>query len=175
MVHDLGFSEAVGLWWDGQKLEDFTMYGLPMLWWARMGKYLQFVSGAMVVLDLIGPAWFRRAGSRIFDWVLTTHSERFAKIVGRVAAALGFPSLACVLFMMFGPSPRTFDPDTYYLANIGLSVLFTVTLMACLAVFTPYFLWVLSGAISLGRHGHAAKWVSVVLFAAGFHLDLLGS
>ncbi|MER5388209.1 hypothetical protein [Saccharopolyspora sp. NPDC002686] len=62
MVQDVGFWEAVGLWLSGQKLENFTMYGCPMLYWARIGKCLQFIGGAAIVLDLIGPQRLREWG-----------------------------------------------------------------------------------------------------------------
>lgn len=54
-MQDLGLWQAVWMWCSGQKLEEFSMYGLPMLWWARTGKYLQFIGGLVAVLDLIGP------------------------------------------------------------------------------------------------------------------------
>lgn len=38
-----------------------------MLWWARIGKLLQFAGGAAVVLDLVGPERLRRTGTRFLN------------------------------------------------------------------------------------------------------------
>ena len=37
----------------GVPLEDAVLWNLPMLWWARIGKLLQFAGGIVVVLDLL--------------------------------------------------------------------------------------------------------------------------
>lgn len=64
-MQDLGIWQAIGMWRSGQKLEEFTMYGLPILWWARTGKYLQFIGGLVAVLDLIGPNKMANAASNL--------------------------------------------------------------------------------------------------------------
>lgn len=61
----VNYWQAWSLWWSGAKLEDFAMWGIPMLWWARIGKLLQFAGGAVVIIDLIGPARFATLGRRI--------------------------------------------------------------------------------------------------------------
>ncbi|MBB5155564.1 hypothetical protein [Saccharopolyspora phatthalungensis] len=58
-MQSVGYWEAWSLWWSGTKLEDFAMWGLPMLWWARIGKCLQFAGTAIVILDLVGPERLR--------------------------------------------------------------------------------------------------------------------
>ncbi|WP_243789891.1 hypothetical protein [Saccharopolyspora gloriosae] len=69
---EVGYWEAWSLWWSGVKLEDFAMWGLPFLWWARIGKLLQFAGGAVVVLDLVGT-------DRLLRWSHTV--QRFSKTV----------------------------------------------------------------------------------------------
>lgn len=49
----VGYWEAWACWWSGVPLEDAVLWNLPMLWWARIGKLLQFAGGIVVVLDLL--------------------------------------------------------------------------------------------------------------------------
>lgn len=62
-MHDIELWEAVGRWFSGEKLEGFAMYGLPLLWWTRIGKLLQFIGGLIIVVELVGPDKFKRAQS----------------------------------------------------------------------------------------------------------------
>ncbi|MFI0470303.1 hypothetical protein ACH347_40090 [Saccharopolyspora sp. 5N102] len=90
MMRDVGFWEAVGLWWAGGKFEEITMYGLEMKWWARIGKYLQFLGGAAVVLDLVGPARLRqlKERSQLFSNALNKIEKFIHKRVDRLSSDL---------------------------------------------------------------------------------------
>jgi hypothetical protein len=61
---DLTLLEALGIWISGRQLDDHTIHGFSIVWIGRMGKLLSFVSGFVIVLDIIGPdrirAWFER-------------------------------------------------------------------------------------------------------------------
>lgn len=56
--------EAWARWLNGNKIEDLTMWGVRMLWWARIGKLLEFAGGLVVVLDLVGPERLRKLSER---------------------------------------------------------------------------------------------------------------
>ncbi|MCI2423979.1 hypothetical protein MOQ72_41930 [Saccharopolyspora sp. K220] len=170
MVQDVGFWGAVGLWWDGQKLENFTMYGWPMLYWARLGKYLQFIGGALVVLDLIGAERIRnwsenikKLGLVVVDRIAALITPR--RIVG-VIKTLGFVAGAILTGLIINP---------------GISLLLAIVslilppLLAFLFALQFGFIVCLAWLVGLGKHGHAAKWVAFFLLTVGFHLDLLGS
>lgn len=50
-----GWLDAWMAWWGGKTLIGTTLWGIPILWWGRIGKLMQFLGGLTVVLDLIGP------------------------------------------------------------------------------------------------------------------------
>lgn len=64
----------VGAWWRGALTGDSVVWGLRLRYWGRIGKLLQFVAGATVVLKLIGP-------ERLTAW-----SEGWAARRGRALA-----------------------------------------------------------------------------------------
>ena len=61
---DLTLLEALGIWISVRQLDDHTIHGFSIVWIGRIGKLLSFVSGLIIVLDIIGPdrirAWFER-------------------------------------------------------------------------------------------------------------------
>jgi len=62
-----GFGAVWRAWWSGRPTTTVTLCGLPMLWWGRVGKLLQFVAGLAVVLDLVEPEWLRALGAHAGD------------------------------------------------------------------------------------------------------------
>lgn len=57
--------EAWSHWFAGQPLGDARLWGMPILWWGRIGKLAQFAAGLAVVLDLIGPERLRAWGQQL--------------------------------------------------------------------------------------------------------------
>lgn len=55
---------VVSSWATGKQTSAIALWGLPMLWWGRIGKIMQFFAGCIVVLDLVGPDRLRAAGTR---------------------------------------------------------------------------------------------------------------
>jgi hypothetical protein len=51
-------------WWAGRSTQNLYVLGLSMLWWGRIGKYLQFLGGLTVVLDIVGPERLRSIGAQ---------------------------------------------------------------------------------------------------------------
>lgn len=62
-----GFGAVWSAWWSGRQTTTVPLCGLPMLWWGRVGKLLQFVAGLAVVLDLVEPERLRAVGTRAGD------------------------------------------------------------------------------------------------------------
>ncbi|HEU5469402.1 MAG TPA: hypothetical protein VFV67_02025 [Actinophytocola sp.] len=56
-----GLDSVFSNWFAGRQASSITLFGLPMFWWGRIGKVLQFFAGCVVVLDLIGPERLRAA------------------------------------------------------------------------------------------------------------------
>jgi hypothetical protein len=52
------------VWSAGLSAGAEPLWGHTVLWWARMGKLLQFVAGLVVVLDIVGPNRLRSVGKR---------------------------------------------------------------------------------------------------------------
>ncbi|MER7079564.1 hypothetical protein [Saccharopolyspora kobensis] len=42
-------------WWSGEEIKKCILLGWKIVFWARIGKWLQFAAGLVVVLDLLGP------------------------------------------------------------------------------------------------------------------------
>ena len=55
--------QVLGAWFSGRSASGLVLWGVPMVWWGRTGKVLQFAGGLVVVLDLVGPDRLRRAGA----------------------------------------------------------------------------------------------------------------
>jgi hypothetical protein len=66
----IGYLTAWSLWMDGEQLTTYSMWGLPFIWWARIGKLMQFAAGLTVLLDLAGPERLQVVSGKLgaFDW-----------------------------------------------------------------------------------------------------------
>src|SRR5687767_9320326 len=54
--------EVLSVWFSGKPTSASIVLGVPMLWWGRFGKLLQFAAASVVLLDLIGPERLRAVG-----------------------------------------------------------------------------------------------------------------
>jgi hypothetical protein len=97
---DLSLTDAWTLWWSGRQLTDHTLYGVSVLWLGRLGKFLAFLAGATLVLDLIGPErlkdWSRRTGQgprfrKGFE-IFTLSLVVVAAAIGQITVLLSGPS-----------------------------------------------------------------------------------
>ncbi|MDA2807548.1 hypothetical protein [Nocardiopsis suaedae] len=200
VVQDVGFWEAVGLWWNGQRLEGSTMYGLPVLWWARIGKCLQFLGGAVVVIDLIGPERMLRQSDKIREarqvggyWVDTFFEESPSEVSGRIQSFLGtclgvalYVSPMLILLIIMVPAFEVYDllsPTPLWETPIFV-IFFILAPLALIAVFVSIVTFgrvvlavfsLLGKVLEIGRHAYLARWLAFLLIIVGFHLDLLGS
>ncbi|MFI0424222.1 hypothetical protein [Spongiactinospora sp. 9N601] len=54
VVADLGYFEAWDLWLRGRSVLGYELLGVPILWWGRVGEILSFISGALILIELVG-------------------------------------------------------------------------------------------------------------------------
>ncbi|MGS2618610.1 Sec-independent protein translocase subunit TatA/TatB [Micromonospora sp. LZ34] len=194
------FGAAWTVWWDGRSASQQPLWGHTVLWWARVGKLLQFAAGLVVVLDLLGPERLRAAGRRL------SHSYAEAR---QLATAMR-PEIRRTLPTAVQSAVAQF----LLVANIGLAIMFAVqwttvrqnpTLLAPLAVsvvafgvillvggpavqygvrmpfiglfllLTTLVLAPIAAVLDNANPGHLLRWLGVGFFVAGFTLDLLGS
>ncbi|GAB2749838.1 hypothetical protein GCM10027174_25380 [Salinifilum aidingensis] len=202
---DVGYWEAWGLWWSGTKLEDFAMWGLPLLWWARIGKLLQFTGGAVVVLDLIGPerftrfadwlaqfsSWFSRIRSAIRRKAYKKSKEKLKRVDTEAESlllhktwkamlawdALGILTLgpAYLAGLYFIVNSTGDDPLYQKIISYILALFWQWAVLAAYALFGQHLVQAVAAIIRLGKFRHAAQWAGFVLIVMGFHFDLLAS
>ncbi|MEQ4726059.1 hypothetical protein [Nonomuraea sp. B19D2] len=149
---DISYVEAWGMWLEGKSTLGNDLLGLPMIWWGRFGKIRSFISGAAVIVDLLGPERLSRYG------------DRWAALIARRSVAApavsGFAAGATVTLI-------TNEIGTHQLLQAALGGAFGGA--AALLV------------VSIGRtlrhpeFPSATRWVSLGLFFVGFHFDLLAS
>jgi hypothetical protein len=87
-MHDVDLLEAWRLWGSGQPTADLVLWGLPILWWGRIGKLAQFAGALTVVLDLIGPARLRAWGRALHPGAADDRLRDALARTGRVAQLL---------------------------------------------------------------------------------------
>lgn len=174
---EVDYCEAWTLWGAGAKLEDFSMWGLPFLWWARIGKILQFAGGVAAVLDLIGPERMLRIADNL---------ERTAKGYRSWAQRLkGKNKSALVEFLVVYAIMLPLALLFYYevasrsslllLLAIPLVGFVSVGLLIAIPYVTRQSLRILSKLLTVGRHANTTRWLAFFAVAIGFHFDLLGS
>lgn len=64
-MQNLGLVEAWQLWLNGNSTVGTSLWSVSMVWWARIGKLLQFAGALTVVLDLVKADRLRRWGTRM--------------------------------------------------------------------------------------------------------------
>jgi hypothetical protein len=53
-VQQVSWWQAWELWWSGTPLQGYVLWGLPILWWGRIGKLAQFAGGLVAIIDIVG-------------------------------------------------------------------------------------------------------------------------
>jgi hypothetical protein len=64
-VQQVSWWQAWELWWSGKALSGYALWGMPMLWWGRIGKLAQFTGGLVAIIDIIGPDRIQAWGQRL--------------------------------------------------------------------------------------------------------------
>jgi len=78
-VQTVSFWQAWGLWFDGQSVSGFRLWGLPVLWWGRIGKLGQFTGGLVAIIDIVGVARISAWGERLRALPIEGHQRTLAE------------------------------------------------------------------------------------------------
>lgn len=139
-------------WWRGAEVKECSFWlDQTILFWARLGKLLQFAGGLVVVLDLLGSQ-------------LAPKAANFFSKYGLVRGAMAGLAAATI---MFATGFKPFDGGPMVLFWWGLFVALPMIAAAELVAF----------AIRRGTDNphHPVRWVAFGIAAIGFQFDLLGS
>lgn len=91
------YAAAWSLWSEGLLGADYLLWGVAVLWWARIGKIVSAVSALTIILEIIGPDRLRIFGSRLrtninFRWAarkIIRLSRTVTKLFRYLGALLG--------------------------------------------------------------------------------------
>lgn len=163
-AQSVGYWQAWGLWWQGQDLKALSLYGFPMIWIGRIAKLSSFVAALTVILDIVGQDWMVRASSSVRSNI----DPGFA--VG----------IAIVFFIFSGAAvgsalvPNSHADSMRILQANGLFIGVLVTFFA-LCSAGLLLTWFIMGLLDSSQKQRRIRWISFLLFAWAFHLDLLTS
>ena len=191
-MQSVSYWEAWSLWWSGHKVDGFQMWGLPLLWWGRIGKLLQFAGGLVVVLDLIGSMRLRclresidtarRQVSKAARSKSSDEPERTKRLAYRLGAvsAVFAVTILVIIVNLIGTAQLDIllDKPQAPLDSI-LKIAFVLLLPVMLGYMLVRLVSPLLGALvwvfNSERPGHPMRWTAFALVVAGFHFDLLAS
>jgi hypothetical protein len=141
---------------------DLTLWGLPLIWWGRIGKLLSFLAGGTIILDIIGP-------ERISDW-----SRTRLRVAPKTAAGArtAFTVLIGLVVASTFPAGTTWLNYSLGLIVAGAAGYLLAPLGAVLANgIGRGVLWVFrAGAVI-----QVVRIVAAILLVVGFLLDMLAS
>lgn len=187
---DLG--EALASWLSGQKLgENTALYGLSVIWWARLAKVGTFLAGFTLILDLVGPERVRKVSRELRRYSYWWGSPMSYVFAG--SALILLQTVALIAFFTYVPFPFM---ETYiYLpgdnfVSVGYVVVArplgqAVPVLLALSV-PPLVATLFFGAVQAtfacvasvfdSAKGQAAfRWSSLALLVTSFSVDLLTS
>ncbi|MER7501711.1 hypothetical protein AB0L05_34120 [Nonomuraea pusilla] len=149
---DIGYFDAWSMWLDGQSTLGHDLLGLPVIWWGRFGKILSFLSGAAVVVDLVGPEKLSRYGERLAA-AMARRPSRGSFVAGALTGAASL------------------------LVTEPMGVVWPVAMLLGAALGGAAGLLTLRVGRTLQdpELPLTVRWVSLGLFLVGFHFDLLAS
>ncbi|MEV4165609.1 hypothetical protein [Nonomuraea dietziae] len=166
---NISYFEAWGIWLDGKSTLGNTLFGIRMIWRARVGKITAFLSGMVVVLDLIGPDRLRRFGHHASK--VDAEGSRFVFcLISGVAIYAMFAAFLIPAIQEWGIFPGNRGSVAVIAGAPGC----LLALLALVGGFKP----LVQGFASLlepPRFEPMVRWLSVAGVLLGFHLDLLAS
>ncbi|WP_214317565.1 hypothetical protein [Nonomuraea sediminis] len=152
---DISYLQAWQMWLDGKSTLGSTLWGVPMIWWGRAGKILTFLSGAVVIIDLVGVERLSRYGDRLVRLMAAHGSLPF--IAGLFAGVIaGWLTVAAT-------------------ASMGTDSQLRSWLVIVVGGAAGGFTTMIGFALQHRRFASMARWVSLGLLLIGFHFDLLAS
>lgn len=198
-MQSVGYWQAWDLWLHGVKLDNYVMWALPLVWWSRIGKLLQYVGGTVVVLDLIGPERMvqishklKRIPRALLRWtnrqarndpvgyfiIMCTSGLLFSLIP--IGIAVGFTAKRCGLWDQRCQLSSVTSAVEAFLRLPALHADFAVFMIVGLfeAMLILSTIWIvpflLAKVFAVGRRANLARWIAFALLTVGFHFDLLG-
>jgi hypothetical protein len=177
IVADISYYEAWGMWLDGRSTLGNDLFGVPMIWWGRLGKISAFVGGATILLDIAGAERLRQVASRV-------RQRKGGTEIG-IGILASFVAWLGVLYL-WAQVTSTIDSTA---PNSVLRILgITGAVIAYMAVVIAVcFGTVIAGAVALWKAADGLAAVlehpravhlrvsAGLLLLFGFHFDLLAS
>jgi hypothetical protein len=78
-VNETSIIEAWRLWLSGDLSLNATLWGMSILWWGRIGKFMQFFGAATIIADIIGPEEIRHFGISLQNSIPPTTLIQFLR------------------------------------------------------------------------------------------------
>jgi hypothetical protein len=134
-MNKVDFIQAWKIWLSGGRLEQYSLWGLQILWWGRIGKTLEVIAALTIVADIVGPERLRMFGKSLAQSELREIAKR-----------------AVAEFI------NVFDPNSRAKVRMTISVLvavlvgiwfFVARLIMYWAKFSPSFVWIIVTVLKL--------------------------
>jgi hypothetical protein len=173
-MSSVGYLDAWVRWAAGDsRLRDAELWGLPVLWWGRIGKVAAFLAGMTLIMDIIGPERLRQFSERYVERRRPRLGFGWPGIVAAVAGvvlawAILRPGKIAILGVEIVVYTYGFTTAT---AGIALVISLALLTPALLQGVRRLLIYVFERA-SLAR---TVQMVSLLLFIVGFHFDMLAS
>jgi hypothetical protein len=163
-------------------LRDAYLFGLKIFWWARIGKLVAFISGFLLVIDIVGQ-------DRVMNFISKRVGARERALDERVERVRQRAKITQKLTEVERQDIRrttalwTFVPSVF---GMGLVIVFDlfgstwVTVLFCTSVIVgdiiyAYGLTIVQWLYARKRAITVARIASFSAFVIGFFLDVLGS
>jgi len=133
-----------------------VLWGMPLLWWGRLGKVLEFTAGLVVVLDLVGPEPLRALGRRFSRLTWSSADETFSRATNLLGLIAGVSLIGYLYALAASYVHADLFPGISG-RSLGVLVSIAVTVVVFLA------LAVLLGKLSDGQLGMATVLAPLVV------------
>lgn len=174
-MQTISYWEAWSLWGSGRSLDGMRMWGLPMLWWGRIGKLMQFAGGLIAVLDIIGSERILKLADRFKQKgkELERRPSTIAVGIGAFAGIIAMEIIANAFDNIFNSSNVFYMPAVIAFSFLLVYGLYRFTLSIAYLAYLPVS--ALAWFFRVDRPGHPARWFAFLVVVSGFKFDLLAS
>lgn len=161
--------DAWFIWWEGGTPN--VLWGVKMLWWGRIGQFIQFFSATIIVVEIVGVGKVRDAFFKFTDDLEKRLKKRWVKNIGWAVVWLGWGGIFTILIFAEPGTPYPLD------SGVGIIILLTVLSVYSFGVIAYVYLLLnfLGWAMNFEKLDKIIKGMSVAIFAVGFHFSLLAS
>jgi hypothetical protein len=156
------FVRAWQTWSTGVRVEDLSLWGADVFYWGRVGKAVEFVAAIVVIAEVLGRERLNDFANRLLD--------QFCPESG-LWRLPSLPSTSAIFWIVSGTLWSLLFTLWRLLGNpiLGLAMLEVVLFVAA------FTLLLIGWFLTRGPAVHIIKIGGLVVFAAGFSLDLLAS